>query len=213
MKQRIFSVMIMAAAGGMLLAGCDGAEPQAAGSERPSATSEAPAPDAEQPEPSVEPEIPVKRVPAEQVPAEHEPDLPSEVLSPEGYENLKLGMSVARAKASGLLGARLATENEQCSIYELVSGSPNIGTLGRVQFGKLENGRVGLSTITIDNKYVHTPENVTVGSTPAQVRTAYPDATKFRGGLYTDDYRFLILDRGPKLSGIAIQEWSSCGGY
>lgn len=212
MKQRIFSVMITAAAAGLALSGCD-STPQATGKPAPpvktTTSTSQPArpaePEQAKPEPQPEPATPAA--------VEHEPDLPSEVLHPGGYENLKLGMSVERAKASGLLGTRLATENEQCSVYELESGSPNIGKLGRVSFGKLENGRVGLSTITIDNKYVHTPENVTVGSTPAQVRAAYPDATKFRGGLNNDDYLFLILDRGPNLSGIAIQEWSSCGGY
>lgn len=80
----IASMMITAAAACVALTACTGAEPPAQ-----AGTAEAPA-----------------DAPEETSTATPEPDLPGEVLRPDGYENLRLGMTIPQAKATGFLGEK-----------------------------------------------------------------------------------------------------------
>lgn len=129
------------------------------------------------------------------------------------YRGLKLGMSITQAKRTGLLGEHQAANREDCESYVLQVEEKGVGNLGYVHFGKLDDGRIGLARITINSTVVHTPEGIGYGSTPAEVRKAYPDASEFRAGLSDGTYMFLFLERGLNLSGIAIEQYSWCGTF
>jgi hypothetical protein len=87
------------------------------------------------------------------------------VVGPDGYGKVKLGMSYAAAKATGAIKESEKSE-PGCSAYELIIGGVSDGYLG------ISKAR-GVETIGPVLK-ASTPEGVSVGTTVAKVKTAYP---------------------------------------
>lgn len=106
----------------------------------------------------------------------------ADVVHPEGYGALTLGMSGREARATGLLG-KVDRSLPECWRIEITRGER-----GFIYFNP--NGR-GVVAIFAPSSAV-TPEGIGVGSTRAEVRRAYPDVREIEGvPMFTDDYQFV----------------------
>ncbi|MFI9381382.1 hypothetical protein [Kutzneria sp. NPDC052558] len=90
----------------------------------------------------------------------------SSVLGPDGYGPIKVGMSVAQAKATGKVGSPVGG-TDLCRGYNWAySAGPVL----------IMSTRYGVYSVPGTAPGAHTPEGVKVGSTEDEVRAAYPDA-------------------------------------
>lgn len=88
------------------------------------------------------------------------------VLGPDGYGAIKVGMSVADAKATGKVGTPVGG-NDLCRGYNWAySDGPVL----------IMSTRYGVYSVPGTAPGAHTPEGVKVGSTPQEILAAYPDA-------------------------------------
>lgn len=90
------------------------------------------------------------------------------VLGPSGYGALRLGMSFQAAKATGML-AGAGTPPTSCTEYLLKEGASEIAA---VYISPTD----GILRFTA--RGAHTPQEITVGSSMAQLRAAYPNLSK-----------------------------------
>jgi hypothetical protein len=139
------------------------------------ATDPTPAVSTEAPVPSTTPPVPATTAPpSTTAPAPAptpttavEPDA-ALVLGPDGLGSLKLGMSRSQAEATGLVEPfRNEPSSDQCLWSSALTGAPaGEGTV-------LHSETLGVATI---DAYpgVQTPEGITIGSSLAAVRSAYP---------------------------------------
>jgi hypothetical protein len=110
-------------------------------------------------------------------------DVVDAVFGPSGYGPLELGMPLDAAVATGALGQAL-WDDGVCARYPVNGG-------GHV----LISHRYGTTRIAAGPS-AGTPEGIGFGSTVAEVRAAYPDATDYRYGLTAGPYGFYV--EGPE---------------
>ncbi|MEV6037902.1 hypothetical protein AB0L65_42605 [Nonomuraea sp. NPDC052116] len=91
-------------------------------------------------------------------------------LGPFGYGNLKLGMTEARARATGRIVRKTIDVPTKCSTYDLrerrYSGN---------RAGMYISKKQGVVTISAPGRGVKTPQGIGIGATPAQLKAAYPN--------------------------------------
>ncbi|GAA3435236.1 hypothetical protein [Kutzneria kofuensis] len=88
------------------------------------------------------------------------------VLGPNGFGAIKVGMSVAQAKATGKVGAPVGG-NDLCRGYNWAySPGPVL----------IMSTKYGVYAVPGTAPGAHTPEGIKIGSTPDEVLAAYPDA-------------------------------------
>ncbi|MBP2321718.1 hypothetical protein JOF56_002103 [Kibdelosporangium banguiense] len=99
-------------------------------------------------------------------PVEQAPGTPTVVASfgPTTYGPFRLGMTDAQLTATSGIETEPMSDSASCFRYR-VSGTPEIAAL-------TVSKRYGLVAITV-NASAQTPQNITIGSTEAQVRAAY----------------------------------------
>ncbi|MBO3744987.1 hypothetical protein J5X84_02830 [Streptosporangiaceae bacterium NEAU-GS5] len=85
-------------------------------------------------------------------------------FGPKGYDGIKLGMSVKKAKATGKIKHELHTDNGKCSLWEWKNHRD------RVVYTSKKFGVVG---IVVSGK-ARTPEGIGVGATKTKLKKAYP---------------------------------------
>lgn len=96
------------------------------------------------------------------------------LLAPNGYRQLTVGMTLAQAKNTGLLGADTGTGSPGvCEQYGLVDLGRTLGTV-------LVSDRDGVVEIAATSG--HTAAGVGTGDTVAEVTAAYPAAERNRDG-------------------------------
>ncbi|MEU7740946.1 hypothetical protein [Nonomuraea sp. NPDC049158] len=90
-------------------------------------------------------------------------------LGPFGYGSLKLGMTEAQAKATGLIVRKTINAPTKCSTYDLKTQR-----YGGDRAGLFISKKQGVVTISGPGT-VKTPQGIGRGSTPAQLKAAYPN--------------------------------------
>src|SRR5882757_4871978 len=90
----------------------------------------------------------------------------SSVLGPNGYGAISVGMSVARAKATGKVGSPVGG-TDLCRGYNWAYSSGPV---------LIMSTKYGVYSVPGTAPGAHTPEGIKVGSTEDEVRAAYPDA-------------------------------------
>ncbi|AHH94785.1 hypothetical protein GCM10010174_36610 [Kutzneria viridogrisea] len=126
------------------------------------------------------------------------------VIGPDGFGPLKVGMSLADAKATGKVRDAVGG-NELCRGYNWTySEGPML----------IISAKFGVYSVAGSAPDAHTPEGVRVGSTTEQVRTAYPKATtSASNGVevfitptpQNPDNRYVFGLRDGKVVGFALQ--------
>ncbi|MEV0388528.1 hypothetical protein [Nonomuraea sp. NPDC050643] len=89
-------------------------------------------------------------------------------LGPFGYGGIRLGMSEAKARATGLIVRKTINAPTKCSAYDLKAQR-----YGGDRAGLFISKKQGVVTISAPSS-VKTPQGIGRGSTPAQLRAAYP---------------------------------------
>ncbi|UBU11496.1 hypothetical protein [Nonomuraea gerenzanensis] len=100
-------------------------------------------------------------------------------LGPYGYGSLKLGMSTAKAKATGRLIRKPAGDHAGCTGWDLKEKP-----YGEYQVGAIISKKYGL-TMIVAHAGMKTPKGIGFGSTRAQLKAAYPDLRRGPGGFPT----------------------------
>lgn len=95
---------------------------------------------------------------------------PAGTLGPNGYGKIKLGMSLDEAKVAATIKYK-QQNSDVCDLYELFTAGKSDGYVG------ITKAR-GVEAIGPDSRQVSTPEGVTIGSTVAKVKAAYPSWDK-----------------------------------
>jgi len=119
------------------------------------------------------------------------PAITAAVLGPDGYRTLRLGMSFADAKATGML-ADADSAPAGCAAYRLTEGTANVANVTISPSG-------GVVAFTASG--ARTPENVGAGSTVTELKKAYPDLAAGPGNYSTatgsgDHYTFYVSSDG-----------------
>ncbi|MFC4121941.1 hypothetical protein [Nonomuraea zeae] len=98
-------------------------------------------------------------------------------LGPYGYGDVRLGMSLKQARATGKIVPRWGARTGSCSAWALKSRPTRKGTAG------LYISRKRGVAVIFAPKGVKTPEGIGVGSTMKQVKRAYPRLRFSAGGI------------------------------
>ncbi|MFC5833784.1 hypothetical protein [Nonomuraea insulae] len=93
-------------------------------------------------------------------------------LGPFGYGNIRLGMTEAKAKGTGRIVRKTIKADITCSAYDFKNHRYDGN-----RAGLFISKRQGVVTISAPGK-VKTPQGIGWGSTPAQLRAAYPNLRK-----------------------------------
>ncbi|MBO2454215.1 hypothetical protein J4573_44510 [Actinomadura barringtoniae] len=158
-----------ATAGVMVLAGCGS---EKAGEPKSAATTTAVQPSATTP--AAAPSRPI-------APGEPNPGAGKEgELGPFGFGSVKLGMTAAQAKGTGLVQIK-SKPSAGCGSFILIPGASDV-VPGKGFISK----KLGIASI-FAGKTVRTPQGIGLGSTTAQVKKVYP-----------------ALQEGPNLSFVAV---------
>ncbi|MEV4570402.1 hypothetical protein AB0K12_42180 [Nonomuraea sp. NPDC049419] len=108
-------------------------------------------------------------------------------LGPYGYGTVKLGMSAAKARATGKIVIKRRAGAFGCAGYDL-RASPT----GRNNVGVYVSKRVGVAVI-LARKGMRTPRGIGLGSTMMQVKRAYPGLRTAPSG-----FRFVTVPGNPR---------------
>ncbi len=113
--------------------------------------------------------------PAKPVAATTQASTAAVVLGPHGFGKLKLGMTVAQAKSTGLLGQKKFADS--CDGYDLAAHPTPANSVG-LYFSK----KHGLVAIFAQDKMV-TPQGIKLGTTINHVKSIFPKAENGTHGL------------------------------
>jgi hypothetical protein len=126
------------------------------------------------------PAPPAPAAPSPSAPAATRPaDQPADtVLGPDGWRDVRLGMTAAAARATGHFPSTPAPDTEGCVLWDAAGGSALSGVY--------VSRRQGVSAIiaapgAAPGKAVHTPEGMQIGWPRARATAAYPGAIATEG--------------------------------
>jgi hypothetical protein len=110
-------------------------------------------------------------------------------LGPVGYGGIKLGDSAAAVKAAGV---KVDDDDSPCLVSADLKGPSGFATV-------LISAKYGVYLISA-NDAIPTPEGIKIGSTLAEVKQAYPQATNVVGDPVTDEERtrMVVVPGNPK---------------
>ncbi|MFC6880225.1 MULTISPECIES: hypothetical protein [Actinomadura] len=162
MNSRSLAAAAATALAATLLAGCDGDDPApAARSSTPPASTASPGSAQSTPPGSVQSTPPGSA---------QTPTPPSATaLGPHGYGALRLGMNERAARGTGLVTITSAPKSGGCGTFDLKGRTDPKGD----GVGGYLSARYGVASI-FARSGMATPEGITVGSTRAEVKRAYP---------------------------------------
>ncbi|MDP4503730.1 hypothetical protein [Nonomuraea turcica] len=127
-------------------------------------------------------------------------------LGPYGYGNLKLGMSAAKAKATGRIVRKSVGDHARCTGWDLKENPyPNY------RVGMYISQKYGVTMIVAPSG-LKTPQGIGIGSTRAQLKTAYPDLRRGPGGYPTAGvpgnkkalYLFYVSNKTNQVAGMTL---------
>jgi hypothetical protein len=142
------------------------------------------------------------------------PAPPPDILGPQGFGQIKLGMTKSQALATGELVVNDPSSDEHCTGYDL-KAFPTPPEEVSVYISP-NNGVVAIFA----TKAMHTPEGIALGSTLAKVKAAYPEVAQEDPNPEDPEYlptvpgnpkaQYRISFENNKVAGLGIEQNQDC---